>query len=325
MSRSGIRSAGSPESVSVIGAGLMGHGIAQAFAQGGCNVTLHDTDQTALKQAKEKIRLNLKALAERGLEEEGRVDEIVSRISLTGDLAEAVRGADFVVEAVPEDLLIKRETFNAIDALAPEGAVLASNTSMLTMSDIGKDVKEKRRLVVTHWFNPPYLIPVVEVVKGALTSQDTMERTIHLLEKIGKLPVRILKEVPGHLLNRIQFALFRETLSLLQEGVATPEEIDKAVSGSLGLRLATIGPLKSIDLAGIDLFWFGMKNMYSYLDNSLEPQRIIQEKVRTGDVGRKSGKGFFEYESAGLLSKDEKARDDKIMELLTILYPKQET
>ena len=107
--------------------------------------------------------------------------------------------------------------------------------------------------------------------------------------------------------------------------MATPEEIDKAVSGSLGLRLATIGPLKSIDLAGIDLFWFGMKNMYSYLDNSLEPQRIIQEKVRTGDVGRKSGKGFFQYELAGLLSKDEKARDDKIMELLTILYPKQET
>ena len=108
-----------------------------------------------------------------------------------------MRGAEFVVESVTEDLLIKRETFNAIDALAPEGAILASNTSMLTISDIGKDVKDKGRLVVTHWFNPPYLIPVVEVVKGAFTSQDTVERTIHLLEKIGKLPVRILKEVPG--------------------------------------------------------------------------------------------------------------------------------
>jgi len=325
MSPINAKNARSPERIAVIGAGLMGHGIAQAFAQGGCNVALHDTDQTVLKQAKEKIRLNLRALAQKGLEDEARVDEILGRVSPIADLAEAVRGAEFVVESVTEDLLIKRETFNAIDALAPEGAVLATNTSMLTISDIGKDVKEKGRLVVTHWFNPPYLIPVVEVVKGAFTSQDTVERTIHLLEKIGKLPVRILKEVPGHLLNRIQFALFRETLSLLQEGVATPEEIDKAVSGSLGLRLATIGPLKSIDLAGIDLFWFGMKNMYSYLDNSLEPQRIIQEKVRAGDVGRKSGKGFFEYESAGLLSKDEKARDNKIMELLTILYPKQET
>jgi 3-hydroxybutyryl-CoA dehydrogenase len=325
MSPTNEKNARSPERIAVIGAGLMGHGIAQAFAQGGCNVALHDTDQTVLEQAKEKIQLNLHALVRKGLVQAGCIDEILTRVSPIMDLAEAVRGAEFVMESVTEDLLVKREIFNAIDALAPEGATLATNTSMLTISDIGKDVKDKGRLVVTHWFNPPYLIPVVEVVKGAFTSQDTVERVIHLLEKIGKLPVRILKEVPGHLLNRIQFALFRETLSLLQEGVATPEEIDKAVSGSLGLRLATIGPLKSIDLAGIDLFWFGMKNMYSYLDNSLEPQRIIQEKVRTGDVGRKSGKGFFEYESAGLLSKDEKARDDKIMELLTILYPKQET
>ncbi len=323
MSRNGIQSVATPESVAVIGAGLMGHGIAQAFTQGGCYVTLYDSDQTVLKQAKERIRLNLKALAQKGLEEEGRVDEILARIMPIADLAEAVRGADFVVESVTEDLLIKREVFNAIDALAPEEAILATNTSMLTISEIGKDVREKGRLVVTHWFNPPYLIPVVEVVKGAFTSQDTVEKAIRLLEKIGKMPVRILKEVPGHLLNRIQFALFRETLSLLQEGVATPEDIDKAVSASLGLRLATIGPLKSIDLAGIDLFWYGMRNMYSHLDNSLEPQEIIREKVSAGDVGRKSGKGFFEYESAGVLSEDEKARDDKIMQLLTILYPKQ--
>ena len=319
-----MKTAASPERIAVIGSGLMGHGIAQAFAQGGCNVTLHDTDETVLEKASQRIGLNLKASAEKGLEEEARIEKIISRISPTGDLAEAVRDADFVVESVPEDLLIKKKVFKAIDSLAPEGTILASNTSMLTISDIGKDVKRKERLVVTHWFNPPHLIPVVEVVKGAATSQETVERTIHLLEEIGKVPVRVLKEVPGHLLNRIQFALFRETLSLLQEGVATPGEIDKAVSGSLGLRLATIGPLKSIDLAGIDLFWYGMKDMYTYLDNSLEPQRIIQKKVRAGEIGRKSGKGFFEYESSNLMSGDERARDDKIMELLTILYPKRE-
>lgn len=132
------------------------------------------------------------------------------------------------------------------------------------------------------------------------------------------------KEVPGHLLNRIQFALFRETLGLLQNGVAQAEEIDKAVSATLGLRLATIGPLKSIDLAGIDLFWFGMQDMYKFLDNSPEPQQIIQEKVKAGDVGRKSGRGFFEYEAGNLVNRDERDRDDKIMKLLPILYPKKE-
>jgi 3-hydroxybutyryl-CoA dehydrogenase len=132
-----------------------------------------------------------------------------------------------------------------------------------------------------------------------------------------------LKEVPGHLLNRIQFALFRETLGLLQEGVATAEEIDKGVSASLGLRLAAIGPLRSIDLAGIDLFWFGMRDIYKYLDNAPEPQQIIQEKVRAGDLGKKSGRGFFEYPPGSPSNAVERERDGKIIEILKILYPKR--
>jgi 3-hydroxybutyryl-CoA dehydrogenase len=301
----------------------MGHGIAQVFAQGGCQVRMHDTSSTLLENAEKRIRLNLTAFAKRGLEDLERIDEIMSRITSTVDLAEAVADADFITESVPENLHLKQEMFRAMDSLAPQRAILASNTSMLMISDIGKEVKDKERLVITHWFNPPYLIPVVEVVKGANTSQDTVERTVGLLENMGKVPVRVLKEVPGHLLNRIQFALFRETLGLLEDGVATPEDIDKAVSGSIGLRLATIGPLRSIDLAGIDLFWFGMRDIYRYLDNSPEPQQIIQEKVKAGHVGRKSGKGFFEYQSGGLVNTAEKDRDEKIVKLLKILYPKK--
>lgn len=311
------------ERVAVIGSGLMGHGIAQVFAQGGCQVTMHDTNKSLLQNAEQRIRLNLLALSRNGLEDEGRTDEIMSRIRSTVDLGEAVADADFVTESVPENLHLKTEIFKAIDALTPKHAILASNTSMLKITDIGREVKEKERLVITHWFNPPYLIPAVEVVKGAGTSHDTIERTVDFLEKMGKVPIRVAKEVPGHLLNRIQFALFRETLGLLQEGVTTAEEIDKGVSASLGLRLAAIGPLRSIDLAGIDLFWFGMRDMYSHLDNSSEPQKIIQEKVKVGHVGRKSGKGFFEYKSNGLVNSEERERDDKIMKLLMILYPKK--
>lgn len=171
------------ERVAVIGSGLMGHGIAQVFAQGGCQVTMNDTDESVLKNARERIRLNLKALSEAGLEEEGRIEEITSRISSTLDLAKAVSDADFVVESVSENLLVKRELFRAMDALSPKRAILASNSSMLTISDIGQDIKEKERLVITHWFNPPYLMPVVEVVKGVSTSEDTMEKTTQLLRK----------------------------------------------------------------------------------------------------------------------------------------------
>ncbi len=302
----------------------MGHGIAQAFAQGGCLVTIQDIDETLVTRAVEKIRLNLKTLSGMGLQKEADIDDVVSRIISTVDLSKALEDDDFVVESIPENLQMKKELFKKMDALVRKDAILASNTSMLTISDIGTDVKNKERLVITHWFNPPYLIPVVEVVKGAYTSEETVDRTITLLERIGKTPVKILKEVAGHLLNRIQFAIFRETLGLLQDGVATAEEIDKAVSGSLGLRLATIGPLRSIDLAGIDLFWYGMRDMYRHLDNSGQPQRIIQDKVKAGEVGRKSGKGFFEYRSGDLVNQEETVRDEKIMKLLAVLYPKKE-
>ena len=260
MESSDMKDAGKPPEIAVIGSGLMGHGIAQVFAQGDCRVRLQDIDKHALQTANSRIRANLKALSEHELEDPARIDAIMSKIATTTDLAEALTDVDFVIESAPEDLRLKTELFGRIESFAPDDAILASNTSMLKVSDIGVLIEKKERLIVTHWFNPPYLMPVVEVVKGAHTSQDTMDRTIDLLRRMGKVPIRVLKEVPGHLLNRIQFAMFRETIGLLEQGVATAEEIDKGVSGSLGLRLATIGPLKSIDLAGIDLFWYGMRD-----------------------------------------------------------------
>ncbi|MBN1101921.1 MAG: 3-hydroxyacyl-CoA dehydrogenase family protein [Deltaproteobacteria bacterium] len=307
--------------VAVIGAGLMGHGIAQVFAQGGYRVTMHDTSTSLLQAAEDRIESNLRFLSEGLPDDEAGIEETMARINTTVDLEEAVGEAHFVTESVPENLQLKTELFNAMEALAPRDAILASNTSMLKITDIGKGVRDKERLVTTHWFNPPYLIPVVEVVKGAHTSPETVERTASLLRGMGKVPVRLLREVPGHLINRIQFALFRETLALLDAGVAAPEEIDRAVSGSLGLRLAAIGPLRSIDLAGLDLFWFGMKDIFRSLDTSPAPPGIIKEKVDAGHVGKKCGKGFFEYRSGGRLDDVERERDEKLIGLLKILHP----
>jgi 3-hydroxybutyryl-CoA dehydrogenase len=290
------------KNVAVIGSGLMGHGIAQVFAQGGCSVTINDLNEGILQKAKERIASNLGTFIEMGLGEEKAIDSIMSRIKPTTDLQEAVAEADFVTEAVPEDLDLKKEVFKEIDTATGKDTIIASNTSMLSITEIGKWVNNKDRLIITHWFNPPYLIPVVEVVRGELTSPE------------------VLREVPGFLVNRIQTAMFREVLSLLEGGVAQAEEIDTAVKGSFGLRLATIGPLEAADLGGLDLWYKGIRHLYKFLDNSLGPQKILKEKVERGHLGQKTGRGFFEYQDDSLKGIKEKERDRKLIQLLKVLY-----
>jgi 3-hydroxybutyryl-CoA dehydrogenase len=313
---------GAIRNTAVIGAGLMGHGIAQVFALGGCKVVLHDVDQTILSNAVEKIRSNLHVLTEARWVSRTSAERALARISTTTDLEEAAARADFVTEAVSEDLELKRRIFERLDAATPEHAILASNTSTLKITAIGVHLRNADRVVTTHWFNPPYLVPVVEVVRGETTSDHTVELTLQFLKKMGKEPVRVLKEVPGFLINRIQTAMFREVLSLLEMGVAEPAEIDRAVMGSFGLRLPIIGPLKTVDLGGLDIWYKGMKYLYPFFDNSKEPQKVMREKVEAGSLGRKTGKGFFEYTSAGGGSDEERERDRKMIKLLALLYPK---
>jgi len=308
--------------VAVIGSGLMGHAIAQVFSRGGCRVKIHDLNHELLAGAMDRIKSNLRRLVENGLEDGTAIEGIMSRITPTTKLQDAVADAEFITECIPEDLKLKVEVFSLLDSMAPPHAILASNTSMLRISDIGIYITDKSRALVTHWFNPPYLIPVVEVVKGPKTSPETVERTVSFLGEMGKEPVRVLKEVPGHLVNRIQFALNREMLSLLEQGVASEEEIDKAVSLSFALRLVASGPLKTIDINGIDLFYHGMREIYKYLDNSTAPQDILRQKVERGEVGRRSGKGFFKYDVKGPLTSLELERDNGLMQLLKALYPK---
>jgi 3-hydroxyacyl-CoA dehydrogenase len=300
----------------------MGHGMAQVFAKAGCRVKMLDVSADVLDQAIARIRFNLNAMANNGLQEPGDIDGIMSRIEPTTGLKEAVEDADFVTEAVTENLDVKVKLFGSLASMAPRHTILASNTSMLKISDIGKQVASRERLITTHWFNPSHLIPVVEVVKGEETSQDTVEWTVDFLKKMGKEPVRVLKEVPGHLVNRIQFALNREVLSLIEKGVATPEEIDKGIALSFALRLIASGAVKTMDINGLDLFYYGMRDLYQSLDNSSAPQDILRQKVQKGEVGRRSGKGFYEYAVDGPLTSLEIERDDGLMKLLNWLYPK---
>lgn len=309
------------ERVAVIGAGIMGHGIAQVFARKGCSVVLHDIRDDLLRNALENIRSSLRLYVELGLENETIVDDALSRITTTTNLNDAVVGAEFITEAVPENLKLKMELFKEIDSATNDGVIMASNTSTLSITEIGKSIKKSDRLIMTHWFNPPYLIPVIEVVKGEATSNEAFTLTFKFLKKMGKEPVHVLKQTPGLLVNRIQTAMFREIIGLLEEGVATPENIDKAVSGSFGIRLAAIGPLATVDLAGVDLWYTGAKNLYPFFDTSQEPQKLLADMVEKGFHGIKTGKGFFEYSAEGKANVIME-RDVKLLKLLKILYEK---
>mgnify|MGYP001054806248 CR=1 FL=1 len=307
--------------IAVTGAGLMGHGIAQAFAQKGYSVTLYDLNNSILQGALSQIRSNMETYVDVGLETKERIEKVLSNIRISVDLQEAVKEAQFVIEAAPEDLILKIDLFEAMDRYCFKETILASNTSTLPISEIGKRVKEKGRLIITHWFNPPHIIPIVEVVPGGPTSTEVLEMTIGLLEKIGKKPIKILKEIPGFLINRIQTAMFREIMSLLEQGVATPEDIDAGVKGSFGFRLAVIGPLQTMDMGGLDLIHKGMKYLYPFIDRSVDVQKIVREKVERDELGLKTGKGFFQYEQkeALALSKHSKERDKKLLYLLKTL------
>lgn len=310
-------------SISVLGAGIMGHGIAQAFLMGGYPVRLYDIKDTILDTARSHIKKNMEMFAQEGLLEGSQVSQAMERLFTTTELARAVEGADFIVEAAPEDLALKQELFAKVERLCPPQAIIATNTSSLTLSAIGEKVKEKGRLVVTHWFNPPHIVPTVEVVRGPETTEKTMELAAGLLEKIRKMPVRIQKELPGFIVNRIQVALVREVWDLYSKGIASAEDIDKAVKGSVGFRLASIGPLLTADLGGLDLWLRVYDNLVKEICSSTEAPKAVRDLVSQGHYGIKSGKGFYDYAvdfSKAELDEAVRRRDKEFLKRLKDLY-----
>lgn len=302
--------------ISVIGAGLMGHGIGLTYALGGYKVVLNDTREVILSNAISHIRNDLKAFAESGVISQDMIEEALSHLTTTTELKKAVKDADFVTETVVEDVEVKREIFSNLDVFCPEHTIFASNTSSLVLRDFTSQSRRRDRILITHWFNPPHIVPVVEVVRGEETSDETMELVCALLKKVKKVPVKILKEIPGFVVNRIQTGMLREVWSLWQQGIANPRDIDLAVKGSFGFRLAAIGPLETCDLAGLDL-WYGIADrLFKVINDAHEPPEALKRKVEAGELGLKTRKGFFDY------SQDEsiKARDKKLIHLLKLLY-----
>jgi 3-hydroxybutyryl-CoA dehydrogenase len=278
--------------VAIIGAGLMGSGLALVFALGGHEVRVTDAMPQSLGSLKDRVVALLRAL--------NKPVDAVERITPVAVLADAVSGVDLVVEAAPEKLELKQSLFAEIEAAAPSTAILASNTSVIPITQVMARVKRKERALGTHWWNPPYLVPLVEVIQTAETSPAIIEETMALLKSLGRVPVHVKKDVPGFVGNRLQHALWREAISLVENGVCDAETVDLVVKNSFGARLAVLGPLANADLVGTDLTLDIHKQVLADLEDTKQPSPYLQKLVADGHLGFKSHEGFMTWTDDGI-------------------------
>lgn len=297
-------------SIAVIGAGLMGHGIAQVFALHGHPVRVTDRSADALETLHGRIRANLHDL--------GLDVAVADRVRAMVDLAEAVGGADIVIEAGPENLELKQRLFAQIEPLAPAHALLASNTSVIPITGIMSGLRRRERALGTHWWNPPYLVPLVEVIQTEDTAPEAVEQMSKLLAAVGKIPVTVRKDVPGFVGNRLQHALWREAIALVQNGVCDAETVDTVVKASFGRRLAVLGPLENADLVGIDLTMAIHETVLPDLDRTAGPLPYLQQLVESGRLGMKNGEGFRRWSQD-----DQAALRRRVLEHLKMLNEKE--
>ncbi len=268
----------------VIGGGLMGAGIAQVLAAQGKNVTVFEPNAEVRNTVQQRIAANLRLI--------GADEKAAGHVAVTADLKTAVAAAQFVTEAAPEKLDMKRSIFSELVQLAPREAILASNTSVIPITHIAEGLDTADRIVGTHWWNPPYLVPLVEVVQARHTSDETIAVTMDLLRSLGKEPAHVKKDVPGFVANRLQHALWREAIAMVAEGICDARTVDTCVKNSFGLRLPVLGPLENADLVGLDLTLDIHRTIIPELDRSAGPNPFLEQQIAAGKLGFKTGEGF---------------------------------
>jgi 3-hydroxybutyryl-CoA dehydrogenase len=278
----------SGERVAIVGAGLMGHGLAQVFAYAGHDVAITDADPARVATARGRIAGNLSEL---GLDP-GHADRVTGHDALQA----AVADADVVIEAVSESLELKQEVFAQIEAHCRSDALLATNTSVIPVTAIGARLATPERMLGTHWWNPPYLIDLVEVVQAERTAPETVTRMMALLRRVGKEPVHVRRDVPGFVGNRLQHALWREAFAVVAAGICDADTVDAVVRSGFGKRLAVMGPMENADLIGLDLTLAIHEQVLPDLDRTPGPAAHLRELVARGDLGMKTGRGFREWQ-----------------------------
>lgn len=283
--------------IGIIGSGTMGHGIATAFSMYGYDVTIYDTNAEVLTKAKELIRQELELFVSEGYLPNLEIEACLAAITFSTNLQETVADRDYVIEAAPEIMELKQNLFKQLDEMCPPTTIFASNTSSLPLQGMMKLVSEnrKQRMMINHMYNPAHLMPIVELSFFGNMPEDIYQEVDQLYRSINKQPVKVLKDVPGLVANRIQQGLAREVFSLIEMGVAEPAEIDKALKFGPAFRYATTGHLEVTDFGGLDIWCIVGDNLLKVMDNSQSANQLLRKKVDEGKLGVKSGAGFYEY------------------------------
>ena len=274
--------------VLIVGAGTMGHSIAQVYAQSDYEVVLGDVNQDILNQAKIKIKLNLETLVEYGIINEKDITSVIERIEFSEDFISHAKDADLIVEAITEIPELKEKLFLQLGEVCPENTIIASNTSSLDIFKIAKNIRNPKRLIIHHWFAPPHIIPLVEIVPGRKTAKDVVDVSVKLIEELGKKPIVLKKFTESFIVNKIQNAIGSVVFQLILMKIATPETIDLAIKHSLGIRLPIVGVAQTLDFTGLEL-------VYDIAKNKGVELSFIKEKIDQGHCGAKSSKGLYDY------------------------------
>jgi 3-hydroxyacyl-CoA dehydrogenase len=304
----------------VIGAGAMGHGIAQVFALAGCDVIISDVNEEILQKAKSHVEANLNFLVQYKMVEAESIPAILNRIQTATSQDDVPSDVDFIIEAVPEDVDLKQKVLGAAEKASKKNAILATTTSVIQVSDIGANLDRPEQFVGAHWMNPPYVLPLVEIIPGPHTSDAVVKSVRKFLEDTCGKKTVTCGDAPGFLVNRMAAAVLVEAAKMIEEGVASFEDIDRAWKEHMGYIFLQFGPFGNIDHIGLDVITMAANYLAFVLeDERFRPPSWLQEKVEAGDLGTKSGKGVYDY---GDLS-PEALRIERIRKLLELIQQRE--
>ncbi len=282
--------------VAVLGAGKMGLGIAQLFATQGHEVTvIYVYDDKTRIDARAVLLENLHILVKNEVLTESEIPAIMERIRFVDTMEEAADATDIVFECIVEKLEVKQEYFVKMDQIFPVATILATNTSAIGITEIAEKSVHKERIIGTHYWNPAYLVPLVEVIRTKYVSEQVVKDTYDLLKAAGKHPVIVKKDVPGFLANRMQHALFREALSIIEQDIADPQDVDDAIKYGFGMRLGICAPVEVMDMGGLDLTFNIHEYLFPHIENRTTPSKLLTDNIAAGNLGFKTGRGLMTW------------------------------